>query len=40
MGAAGEHPHATRLHASATYSIIRMDVYAFTAENEAFAKAS
>lgn len=40
MGAAGAHPHATRLHASATYSIIRMDVYAFTDASEAFAKAS
>jgi len=34
MGAAGEAPHATRLHSSATYSIIRMDVYAFTAAGE------
>lgn len=48
MGAAGEHPRATRLHASATYSIIRMDVYAFTDVGEpapqsgeaTFAKAS
>ncbi len=34
MGAAGEHPRATRLHASATYSIIRMDTYAFSGANE------
>jgi len=29
LGAGGEHPHAQRLHASATYGILRMDVYAF-----------
>jgi 4,5-DOPA dioxygenase extradiol len=29
LGAGGEQPHAQRLHASATYSVIRMDVYAF-----------
>jgi 4,5-DOPA dioxygenase extradiol len=29
LGAAGEHPHAQRLHASTTYGILRMDVYAF-----------
>jgi 4,5-DOPA dioxygenase extradiol len=34
LGAAGEDAHAERLHASATYSILRMDVYAFGAGNE------
>ena len=34
LGAAGEGAHAERLHASATYSILRMDVYAFGAGNE------
>jgi 4,5-DOPA dioxygenase extradiol len=29
LGAAGESPKAKRLHASATYSVLRMDVYAF-----------
>lgn len=29
LGAAGESPHAQRLHASATYGVLRMDVYAF-----------
>ena len=29
LGAAGEKAEAERLHASATYSVIRMDVYAF-----------
>jgi 4,5-DOPA dioxygenase extradiol len=29
LGAAGENAHAERLHASATYGILRMDVYAF-----------
>ncbi len=29
LGAAGEEPIARRLHASATYSVLRMDVYAF-----------
>jgi 4,5-DOPA dioxygenase extradiol len=29
LGAAGEGAHAERLHASATYSVLRMDVYAF-----------
>jgi len=28
LGAGGESPHAQRLHASATYGILRMDVYA------------
>jgi len=31
LGAAGENAHAERLHASATYSVLRMDVYAFHA---------
>jgi 4,5-DOPA dioxygenase extradiol len=34
LGAAGEHPHAERLHASSTYSILRMDIYAFGADAE------
>jgi 4,5-DOPA dioxygenase extradiol len=29
LGAAGENAHVERLHASATYSVLRMDVYAF-----------
>jgi 4,5-DOPA dioxygenase extradiol len=29
MGAAGEHARAERLHASASYGVLRMDVYAF-----------
>ena len=35
LGAAGESARAERLHASATYSILRMDVYAFRAQGEA-----
>jgi 4,5-DOPA dioxygenase extradiol len=35
LGAAGENAQAERLHASSTYSILRMDVYAFAATNEA-----
>ncbi|HEY6024775.1 MAG TPA: class III extradiol ring-cleavage dioxygenase [Pseudolabrys sp.] len=35
LGAAGDHPRAERLHASATYSVLRMDVYAFTGAGEA-----
>ena len=31
MGAAGAQAHAERLHSSATYGVIRMDVYAFGA---------
>jgi 4,5-DOPA dioxygenase extradiol len=31
IGAAGAEAHAERLHSSATYSVIRMDVYAFGA---------
>jgi Uncharacterized conserved protein len=34
LGAAGESARAERLHASATYSILRMDVYAFRAHAE------
>jgi 4,5-DOPA dioxygenase extradiol len=34
LGAAGENALAERLHASATYSILRMDIYAFRAPNE------
>jgi len=34
LGAAGEIARAGRLHASATYAILRMDVYAFGAPNE------
>jgi 4,5-DOPA dioxygenase extradiol len=33
LGAAGEDAEAERLHASATYSVLRMDVYAFQARN-------
>ena len=32
MGAAGENARAERLHASSTYSVLRMDVYAFQAQ--------
>jgi 4,5-DOPA dioxygenase extradiol len=35
LGAAGENACAERLHASATYSVLRMDVYAFHAANDA-----
>ena len=35
LGAAGAQAHSERLHASSTYSILRMDVYAFDAVNEA-----
>lgn len=35
LGAAGANARAERLHASATYSVLRMDVYAFAARNEA-----
>ena len=34
LGAAGENARAERLHASATYSVLRMDVYAFQAPND------
>ena len=35
LGAAGEDVRAERLHASATYSVLRMDVYAFRSAQEA-----
>jgi 4,5-DOPA dioxygenase extradiol len=35
LGAAGEKAHAERLHASSTYSVLRMDVYAFQAPSDA-----
>jgi len=34
LGAAGENARAMRLHASATYGVLRMDVYAFSADPE------
>jgi 4,5-DOPA dioxygenase extradiol len=34
LGAAGENARAERLHASSTYSVLRMDVYAFQSSNE------
>jgi 4,5-DOPA dioxygenase extradiol len=34
LGAAGEDASAERLHASATYSVLRMDVYAFRGLND------
>jgi 4,5-DOPA dioxygenase extradiol len=34
LGAAGEQAEAERLHASATYSVLRMDVYAFQAPTD------
>ena len=30
LGAAGETPHAERLHRSASYGVLRMDAYSFT----------
>ena len=35
LGAAGEDARAERLHASATYSVLRMDVYSFRNAREA-----
>jgi len=35
LGAAGDDAQAERLHASATYSVLRMDVYAFRSAQEA-----
>jgi len=35
LGAAGEDARAERLHASATYSVLRMDIYAFRGAREA-----
>ena len=40
LGAAGDRPHAERLHASSTYSILRMDVYAFRSANDVDAKSA
>ena len=34
LGAAGENANAKRLHASSTYSVLRMDVYAFHASDD------
>jgi 4,5-DOPA dioxygenase extradiol len=34
LGAAGEQSHVERLHASATYAVLRMDVYAFRGLDE------
>jgi 4,5-DOPA dioxygenase extradiol len=34
LGAAGDHADVERLHASSTYGVLRMDVYAFQARNE------
>jgi 4,5-DOPA dioxygenase extradiol len=34
LGAAGENASAKRLHASSTYSVLRMDVYAFQAPDD------
>lgn len=34
LGAAGEDARAERLHANSTYSVLRMDVYAFQAAND------
>lgn len=34
LGAAGENARAERLHASSTYSVLRMDVYAFLAPDD------
>ncbi|MGC2087237.1 MAG: class III extradiol ring-cleavage dioxygenase, partial [Bradyrhizobium sp.] len=39
LGAAGEGAHAERLHNSANYGVLRMDVYAFHAVNETAAAA-
>ena len=38
LGAAGDDAIAERLHASATYSVLRMDVYAFRSAGDAIAK--
>ena len=40
LGAAGENARAMRLHASATYSVLRMDVYSFKAANDAASAAA
>ena len=39
LGAAGENARPKRLHASATYSVLRMDVYAFQAAGDSIAGA-
>ncbi len=39
LGAAGENARPERLHASATYSVLRMDVYAFQAAGDSIATA-
>ena len=39
LGAAGENARPERLHASATYSVLRMDVYAFQAAGDFIATA-
>jgi len=38
LGAAGENAYAERLHASSTYSVLRMDVYAFQSRGAGRAK--
>jgi len=40
LGAAGAQPRTERLHASSTYSILRMDVYAFQATQSARSAAA
>jgi 4,5-DOPA dioxygenase extradiol len=40
LGAGGAQPRAERLHASSTYSILRMDVYSFEAANDAASAAA
>ncbi len=40
LGTAGEQPRTERLHASSTYSILRMDVYSFEAANDAASAAA
>jgi len=40
LGAAGTEAAAERLHSSATYSVLRMDVYAFRGRNEAVQAAA
>ena len=40
LGAAGENARAERLHASSTYSVLRMDVYAFQAANDPAKRSS
>jgi len=40
LGAAGDYPRAERMHASSTYSILRMDVYAFRNAGDVVAKSA